>query len=184
MVNIFVLHKNINKNVKMYCDKHVVKMGLEAVQIMYTVWYEHMGSEYVLARWKLKYSDRLPPYKPFSNAKHPCVIWAKSSRKNYEYVWFLAKAIFEEYSFRYENRIHKSSLHLRMLKKPPNPLRKCTLGLLEFAQAMPDEYKIPGKSVHAYRNYYYGEKQHILKYKKRPFPKFLDKKIYKSSKKN
>jgi hypothetical protein len=39
------------------------------------------------------------------------------------------------------------------------------IGLTEFAQAMPDKYKVKGDAVKAYRNYYNGEKARIAKWK-------------------
>lgn len=38
--------------------------------------------------------------------------------------------------------------------------------------AMPDEYKVDSV-VQSYRNYYIGEKQHILQYTKRDIPYWL-----------
>lgn len=171
MVNLFILHEDPKENVKMYCNKHVVKMGLEAVQILYTAWHELDGTNKVKKRWQYKYSKSPGPYKPFSNAKHPCVLWAMQSANNYEYVHRLATAIFKEYTYRYR-KIHKSSYHLRMLRKPPYKLRKKYIGITRFAQAMPEQYK-SDNVVTAYRAYYNGEKQHILQYKCRSIPEWL-----------
>ena len=38
---------------------------------------------------------------------------------------------------------------------------------------MPDQYKVPGDPVAAYRAYYVGEKARMLKYTKREVPAFI-----------
>ena len=40
----------------------------------------------------------------------------------------------------------------------------------DSAQAMPDEYKIPGDPVQAYRAFYLGEKAHFAKWTRREAP--------------
>ena len=43
-------------------------------------------------------------------------------------------------------------------------------GMTEFAQAMPDKYKVPGDAVKAYRNFYLGEKWGLLNGLREVFP--------------
>ena len=72
-----------------------------------------------------------------------------------------------EYRFRLEKDSgHKSILVLEKI-------RNCSFdgsGMTEFAQAMPDEYKIKGNAVKAYRQFYLGEKMHFAKWTKRDVP--------------
>jgi hypothetical protein len=49
-------------------------------------------------------------------------------------------------------------------------LRYERAGLTEFAQAMPDEYKVPGDAVLAYRQFYLGEKMGFAKWTRRDLP--------------
>ena len=43
-------------------------------------------------------------------------------------------------------------------------------GLTEFAQAMPEQYKVPGDAVAAYRAFYLGEKASFAAWTLRPEP--------------
>ncbi|HHS13264.1 MAG TPA: hypothetical protein ENN03_05790 [bacterium] len=40
-------------------------------------------------------------------------------------------------------------------------------GLTEFAQAMPEPYRVPGDPVQAYRNFYVGEKLRFARWTRR-----------------
>jgi len=46
-------------------------------------------------------------------------------------------------------------------------------GLTEFAQAMPDEYKVPESAVDAYRQFYRGEKMGFARWTKRDIPVWI-----------
>jgi hypothetical protein len=43
-------------------------------------------------------------------------------------------------------------------------------GLLPFAQAMPDQYKVPDNALTAYRAFYLGEKHHFATWTNRLQP--------------
>nr|WP_228638695.1 hypothetical protein [Kangiella koreensis] len=47
-------------------------------------------------------------------------------------------------------------------------------GLTEFAQAMPNEYKVRGNAVDAYRNFYRGDKLRFAKWTKRSMPYWIN----------
>lgn len=159
-MNIFVLSLDPRECAKMHCDKHVVKMILETAQILCSVCHI-FGCKDV-------------PYKA-THKKHPCVIWAYQSRMNF--FWLVALGLFlcEEYTFRYE-KVHKSRdviiwCHYNMPSTLPDN------HLTQFAQAMPDDYR-DKDPVKAYRAYYIGEKQRLLKYAKgRDPPKWIDENI-------
>jgi hypothetical protein len=42
-----------------------------------------------------------------------------------------------------------------------------SIGLTEFPQAMPEQYKVPGDPVQAYRNFYVGEKLQFARWTRR-----------------
>jgi hypothetical protein len=83
----------------------------------------------------------------------------------------LALELNTEYRFRYEkDSDHKS---ISVLSEITN----CSYenkGLTEFAQAMPDEYKVPGDAVKAYRQFYLGEKMKFAKWSKRSVPEWVN----------
>lgn len=142
-MNIFVLHTNPNEAAKMHCDKHVVKMILESVQMLSTV--AGMG------------------YKA-THQNHPCTLWVKQSKQNYEWLCQLVEALHSEWQWRYNRTYkHKSYIVYEGLVQPELP----DIGLTPFAQAMP-EYLRDKDAVTAYRNYYKTEKANILSFTKRP----------------
>ena len=73
-------------------DKMLVKMPLETAQMLCTAHRVLDGDEY---------ADSVGLYKT-AYKNHPCTVWARQSRGNYEwlYVHFLALAM--EYNFRYK----------------------------------------------------------------------------------
>ena len=46
-------------------------------------------------------------------------------------------------------------------------------GLTEFAQAMPEKYKVPGNAVKAYRAFYLGEKMRFARWTRRRLPRWI-----------
>ena len=110
------------------------------------------------------------PYKS-THIKHPCVLWVEESFENFLWLKDLALELNTEYRFRYEkDSDHKS---ISVLSEITN----CSYenkGLTEFAQAMPDEYKVPGDAVKAYRQFYLGEKMKFAKWSKRSVPEWVN----------
>ncbi|MBA2850341.1 hypothetical protein HNP86_000472 [Methanococcus maripaludis] len=152
-MQLFILDTDPKKAAKMHCDKHVVKMPLEAAQILSTVHHIHNSI----------YKEKC--YKK-THEKHPCVLWASKTRKNYEWALYLLKALLSEYTYRYE-KIHKSSELLKYLEY--NPVKSDLNELTPFAQAIPKEY-ITNNAVTAYRKYYIAEKSRFCKWTKRKAP--------------
>lgn len=87
-MNIFFLDRNIRKCAAYHCDKHIVKMTLESMQILSTALYINALHN---------------PYKP-SHQKHPSVLWAAKSCMNWIYLWYLCAALNDEYKYRYRNQ--------------------------------------------------------------------------------
>lgn len=155
-MNIFVLDKNIKLCAEYHCDQHVVKMILESVQMLCTA-LNKKGFE--------------TPYKS-THAKHPCVLWVEHSYSNFVWLTELAKALNAEYCYRFnKTHDHKSMSVLAQIEKLIYPDQ----GLTEFAQAMPDEFKISDNAVEAYRNFYRGEKLRFAKWTKRSMPNWISK---------
>ena len=153
-MNIFILDTDIEKCAQYHCDQHVVKMILESVQMLCTA---------------LNKKGFTTPYKS-THMNHPCVLWVEESYENFLWLQDLALALNNEYRFRYESDSdHKSIAVLDEIKNYNYENR----GLTEFAQAMPDEYKVPGDAVSAYRNFYLGEKMKFAKWTKRSIPEWI-----------
>ena len=150
-MNIFILDKDITKCAQYHCDQHVVKMILESVQILCTA---------------LNKKGFTTPYKS-THVKHPCVLWTEASYENFIWLKNLALALNVEYQYRYEKSTdHKSISILDEI----SGYKYDNTGLTEFAQAMPDKYKVPGNAVKAYRQFYLGDKLKFARWTRRPVP--------------
>ena len=151
IVNIFVLDTDIERCARYHCDQHVVKMILESVQLMCTA---------------LNKKGFSTPYKS-THSQHPCVLWVEQSWQNLCWLGDLTRALNAEYRYRFDKTIdHKSLAVLDAISAH----RFEDHGLTEFAQAMPDAYKVAGDPVTAYRRFYLGEKMHFARWTTRPAP--------------
>jgi hypothetical protein len=152
-MNIFVLHKNHKKNVKMYCDKHIVKMLLETAQIL--------SAAYI-------FTGEPAPYKMSKgHMNHPCVLWSRKSLRNWLWLKELGKEIYKEYKYRYEKNHPSGDLILSM--EIPN----LSIGKFTYPpKCMPNEYKRKSL-VKSYRAYYKYDKVRFCTWKNRPVPKFM-----------
>jgi len=163
-MNIFVLDKDPRKAAAQMCDQHVVKMLLESAQLLC-----------------LPFDD--PPYKP-THQNHPCSKWVLESDGNYEWLLCHATALCIEYRRRYDKQ-HKSRSVIQWCGQNYtgnlNPSH-----MYVFPQCMPDEFKVDGDPVKAYRNYYqhkYNEwrtkhaakPQYQMRYKLNNWPEWLSK---------
>ena len=83
----------------------------------------------------------------------------------------LTKALNQEYKYRYKkDEDHKSMLVLAQIENHKYQAN----GLTPFAQAMPDEYKVLGDAVSAYRRFYIEDKLKFAKWTRRKPPKWLN----------
>jgi len=182
-MNIFVLDLDIDTCAKYHVDKHVVKMPLEAAQMLSTtVWIDqvlgfiprkldkHEREE--LRRTVEPYRNMPIPERPIgylpAMVNHPCTIWARTSGENFLWLFCYANALNDEYGYRYGGKSHKSLDVINNTALPKN----IEMGeLTPFAQAMPDQYK-SDDTVEAYRNYYIGEKSGFAKWSHREIPEW------------
>lgn len=150
-MNIFVLDRNIRECARAHCDQHVHKMILESVQLLCTA-LSKKGFE--------------TPYRP-THAAHPCTLWVERSYDNFQWLAELATELNREYLFRYQrSQDHASIAVLSRIES----FRYAADGLTDFAQAMPDEYKVQGDAVTAYRRFYEGDKASFARWTRRPAP--------------
>lgn len=153
-MNIFVLDTDPERCASYHCDQHVVKMILESVQLMCTA---------------LNKKGFDTPYRS-THVNHPCVHWVERSWQNFQWLGELTRALNAEYRYRFDRcDDHKSIAVLAAI----GDYRFEDHGLTEFAQAMPDQYKVPGDAVRAYRQFYAGEKMHFARWTRRRVPHWL-----------
>jgi hypothetical protein len=145
-LNIFYLSPDPATAAQAQCDKHVVKMVLETAQMLSAVIHRH-GIKDDAA------------YKP-THKHHPCTLWAGESRDNFLWLVEHGRALGAEYTRRY-SKTHKSLRVIEALAHHADALPD--IGPTPPAQAMPDEYRVPGDAVAAYRAYYTEGKSRTIK---------------------
>lgn len=158
-MNIFFLDKDPVKAAQYHCNKHVVKMIVETLQILSAV--HHRYGTHVTGM-----------YKP-THAHHPCTIWAGDSTLHYKWTVQLLLALLYEYTHRY-GKIHKGFAMYPLFVKPPRSMP--TLTWQTPAKAMPEHLR-KTTVVNAYRRYYIEHKAHFAVWTNRPIPKWFEKGI-------
>jgi hypothetical protein len=190
-MNLFILSADPKEAAKAHADKHVVKMILEACQMLYSAHWvaaypELLNNKSAVAVSRAQKLLSIPPSMltapKMKNAvdqgyrtvhlHHPCTKWIRATKANYEWAAHLAAAIGEEYGFRYCKK-HSCAEHVQWLlnNKPSIP----DLPLQTFAIAMKPEYKISEDPIECYRHYYRTSKEErgLLQYTKRERPIFI-----------
>lgn len=135
-MNIFVLDTDPEIAAQYHCNKHVIKMILETAQLLCTAHHE-IGTHLIV------------PYKK-THHNHPCAVWARTSKANYQWLALLGKALCREYTYRMGKTHKTESVIDWCLEHIP---KFNTTAMTPFAQAMPDECKRLN-AVDAYRAYY------------------------------
>ena len=189
-MNLFILSSNPTEAAEAHADKHVVKMILEACQMLYSAHWtaafpELLENKSAIAVSRAQKLLALPPsllkaparnggeqgYRPV-HLHHPCTKWIRASLENYMWACELALAIGQEFTFRY-GKIHGCQAHAEWLQQNP-PLLE-SKGLQTFAIAMKPEYKISADPIVSYQHYYRTSKEErgLLQYTRRLKPAFL-----------
>ena len=150
-MNIFYLDKDPIAAAVVQYNKHVVKMILEAAQMLCTA--HHCYGD--------KWQKENVPYKQ-AHLNHPSTIWARENASNYEWLFHHFCALSKEYKKRYG----KTHLSYTKCFHPLSLLQKgidgTWLGVTKMPQCMPDEFK-EECSVSAYRHFYNVDKRRSFK---------------------
>jgi len=160
-MNIFVLDERPFVSAQMMCDRHVVKMIVESAQLLCSVYWMN-GIE--------------APYK-LTHKNHPCAIWVSESRINFAWLYAHLAGLLMEYKSRYGKDHKTEEVYNWILNNPSDFLEN--KGLTKFVQCMPEQYRIEGDAVTAYRNYYIGEKSSFATWKNGNVPEWFVKGINK-----
>jgi hypothetical protein len=197
-MNIFLLHLDPTKCAQAHADKHVVKMLLEACQLLYTAhWvieYPHL-LEYkapvklAIVQKHLAVPESIrtappslsrpeePGFRP-CHIHHPCAVWVRESLQNYLFLTELAMALAEEFKYRYPKKgAHACERHAHWLHSN-YPSFMMDIPRTPFVQAMDVQYR-RDDPVEAYRNYYLTSKKErgLLIYKFRPAPDWVQRDV-------
>lgn len=192
-MNIFILDHDLDKSAEYHVDKHVVKMPLEAAQLLTTALYIDSLFGYIsralvkeerdeLNEFKKSLAGMSPTDRPFgpylpTAFNHPCSIWVRTSFDNYAYTFNYAHAVGQEYTYRYGKQ-HASTVAIQALPAP-NQLKND--GLTSYALALssnfPPELKDVTDPVKTYRYFYMLDKAPFATWKYRNKPYWWDENI-------
>ena len=180
-MNIFVLDKDPVLAAKYHCDKHCVKMILEAGQMLSVAhWIGALRSvnkslddfkrvrdakEYALSKAD---ASLIPPW-TLTHTRHPCTVWTSHNSANYNWHVRLMRALLDEYTHRYNKRHKAEEVYNWLAPRRPYKILKGE-PQSEHPQCMPDECKVPNDPVTAYRNYYHQHKAYMAKWNKGSTP--------------
>jgi hypothetical protein len=181
-MNIFILSPettympHLNQQVTAMCDKHVIKMINESVQMLVTtLCRKQLFDTYMPA----KLVDVLP-CQPLAAGmtKHPCTQWTMQSATNFNYLALLALAMCHEHQHRYP--LSPQHVYMNWLTDLVNYLHDQGLGLDApmpklFAIAVKDStqrtiHATQHEAVTAYRTYYVKDKHKFATWKRRAKP--------------
>lgn len=171
-MNIFVLDTDPMVAARYHCNKHVVKMILEAGQMLCTAhWMGHLAAQgrtladfrrakdaWAWLREVVPASD-LPLWKA-SHVNHPCSVWTRATLPNYRWHSELGLALCAEYTRRY-GKVHKAqALHEWLAVHTPPAWGSLSRQQLPWPQCVPDDCQ-GFDAVQAYRDYYSRHKSHF-----------------------
>lgn len=163
-MNIFFLSYLVEEAARAHFNRHVVKMISETCQLLST-------AHWVLAPESAQryFDDKLLWRRTHEN--HPCAVWARAHPNNYRWLASLGLALCYDYTQRFSTgtpRRHAAETSLRFLAQTVPPIDASAPlnahGVTEPPQCMPDEYRVPGDAVAAYRAYYQGTEKQALRW--------------------
>jgi hypothetical protein len=161
-MNIFYVHENPTIAAEMHCDKHVVKMIVEAAQMLSTAHRIIDGTQTVgksktgrkKTDWVL--SDSLMDsvlYKTV-HVNHPSTVWTRESLQNYVWHYELFAALCAEYKFRY-GKDHATFQKLdSVLRNAPKNIPNIGFTSVRLAMKSNPECMFPEDPLKSYRMFY------------------------------
>lgn len=156
-MNIFYIDRNPIRAAQQHVDRHVCKMPIELAQMLSTAHHRLDGETAPGGIYKEAYPN------------HPCSVWLRETRANYEWAYIHYVGLLNEYTIRY-GKHHASGRLSLQLSEPPRGIPEGRL--TPPAQAMPDQYRAECPLT-AYRAYYRHGKAHLHKWKVRKPPEWL-----------
>lgn len=151
-MNLFYLDADPQLCAKYHCDKHVVKMITEHLQMM------SVALDSVGLPTPIKKDGN--SYKATSHRNHPCTIWVRTCAENFMLTYEITEFLCDEFRTRYGKK-HAGSDSMKTVKVLDALALLPSNGgsITPPAQCMPDEYKDPSDPVKAYRNFYLNDKR-------------------------
>lgn len=155
-MNIFFLDSSPKQSALWLKDSHVLKMGIEAAQMLSAAWHILDPSE---LKWieGVPYIDHNHIYKR-AYENHPMTRWVRANVSNYAWCWNHGMAVMNEYHHRWgrnSNIQHLTHGVLSVLSELPPSLPEGDFTIPPLC--MPEQYHNPDH-IQAYRAYYKAEK--------------------------
>lgn len=162
-MNLFWLDSDVTRCAQAHQDVHVGKMLLEAVQLLCTAFLTPTAPWGYLSPAARLHADLLPY--SHTHVNHPCALWVRASRANFDRAIELAEALAAEFRHRFD-KPHGSEAALDWVKRHRAEAQVLDGPLTPYALAMPEEYMLGNGShlyqdstIAAYRAYYRAEKR-------------------------
>jgi len=158
-MNLFILDWMPTTAAIYNCDRHVVKIILEAVEMMA---YAYSPGKFILPGYKR--SNR--------HFNHPMSQWVRMSRQNFDWTYQHAIALCQEYTFRYE-KVHSYEKHIHWIGRNMPIDNLSNLGQTDWPRCFGpwrDTVGVSNNAIQDYRRYYMVAKRRFLTWKKRPIP--------------
>lgn len=157
-MNLFILHTDNKVNAMHHADKHVVKMPIEATQLLCTVMREWCDIDY---GYKSTY------------VSHPVTRWVGASFLNFAWTIDYANQLLLEYEYRFD-RVHATMEVLQGVTDHWAQVSRC----LPSGDKTPHHLAVSPELKHlepvlAYRAYYLKTKTRLFKWTKREVPSWI-----------
>ena len=169
-MNIFVLHRDPKEAAKMHTDKHVRQQSIEYAQLLSSA---HRA-------WSHSEEPALVGLYKSIQETHPATIWTRTHPLHYAWLYELACATWDEYTYR-TGKVHATSRLQRALARVPKIHNFKTD--TPPPQCIPDIYKVTGSTetggntwdatVDAYRQYYGDSTAKSGTWKRREAPEWF-----------
>ena len=160
-MNLFVLDMDPQQAARMHKDQHLLKMAMEAAQMMSTAWLM-LHPEQIVWVYDSNLNESRPQlmgrriYK-IAQAGNKVTQWVRSSGAAYRWTWALADQLCKEYRL-LRGKPHPSEAVIDALWHMPPKLFSTQGDKVEFFQRVGQGYEVQGDPVLAYRLYYLGTK--------------------------
>lgn len=165
-MNIFILSWLLDHCAQYHCDKHVIKLILEATQLLSTC--QHVINPLEAEKW---FNEGLI-YRQ-THVNHPCSLWVRECKENYIWLCQLGFELCKEYAYRYDKQISDHKCYSKLIFLAEHVPSLPSYGNITTPRlAMPDKYKHTDP-VFSYRMYYLNEKARMLVWRKRSPPPWV-----------
>jgi hypothetical protein len=157
----------VEEAARAHVNRHVLKMVVETYQLLSAAHW--MIDPAAAAQLPAGVLCKLTQY------NHPCAVWVRAHPNNYQWLASLGLALCAEYTRRFATVRRPAPKHaclnalVFLHQHPPQfpahadaPLNEH--GLTEPVQCMPEQYRVPGDAVAAYRNYYQSTEKADLRW--------------------